>query len=233
MTTRDSLTKDIWRACGIMRSDGGTSGVLQYMEQLSWMLFLKAFEAIEDRYEKEAELAGAYNRIVSGRYRWSSWTKKDWAGEEIVKFVNQKLIPHLRNLGGIPQKDIVATVFQKIPGNRMESPYNLRDVIEIIDKIDFQNVEDTHIVSQVYEDLLLKMGQKGGVAGEFYTPRPVIRLMVKIINPKVGEKILDPFCGSCGFLVESYKHIKASKKLTTRDYEILQSETFYGQDKVP
>ncbi|MEM3731862.1 MAG: N-6 DNA methylase, partial [Candidatus Bathyarchaeia archaeon] len=89
------------------------------------------------------------------------------------------------------------------------------------------------VLSQVYEELLLRMGREGGVAGEFYTPRPIVRLMVKIVNPQVGEKVFDPFCGSCGFLVESYRHMMGSKEITVDEYELLQKETFYGQEKKP
>jgi type I restriction enzyme M protein len=124
-------------------------------------------------------------------------------------------------------------IFNEIRGNRMKSPYNLKDVISLIDRIDFNDVEDSHVVSQVYEDLLLRMGREGGVAGEFYTPRPIVRLMVKIVNPEVGETVFDPFCGSCGFLVESYKRMRESKELTVGEYETLQKETFHAQEKKP
>lgn len=232
--TREVLANDIWRACDIMRRDDGTTGIMEYMEQLSWLLFLRAFEAIEDRYEAEAQLAGRpYQRIIDGEYRWPAWTKKDWRAEELIEFVNGRLFPYLRSLGGSPERDIIATIFTEIPGNRMKSPYNLKDVIAIIDEIDFQNVDDTHVVSQVYEDLLLRMGREGGIAGEFYTPRPIVRFMVKIVDPKTGERVYDPFCGSGGFLVESYPHMMAARAITLAGHEKLQSETFFGQEKKP
>ena len=106
--------------------------------------------------------------------------------------------------------------------------YNLKDVIVLLDKIDFNDAEDSHIVSQVYEDLLLRLGKEHGIAGEFYTPRPIVRLMTKLVNPEIGETVFDPFCGSCGFLVESYKLMMESKNLTVEDYEFLQKETFYA-----
>jgi type I restriction enzyme M protein len=234
MTNRQSLANDIWRACDIMRRDDGTTGVMEYMEQLSWLLFLKAFEAVEDRHEAEGKLGGrAYQRVVKGEYRWSAWTAKDWRGEEIVEFVNGRLFPYLRALHGSPEKEIISTIFTEIPGNRMKSPYNLRDVMAIIDEIDFQDVEDTHVVSQVYEDLLLRMGREGGIAGEFYTPRPIVRFMVKVVDPQVGQRLYDPFCGSAGFLVESYNHVLAQRTPTLTDHEQLQRETFYGQEKKP
>lgn len=230
--SRNELSNEIWNACDIMRRDDGTTGVLQYMEQLSWMLFLKAFEAIEDRYKAESALYNKpYERILKGKYRWSSWTKKD--ANKIIDFVNNKLLPYLCDLSSSPEKLMISTIFKEILYNRMKSPYNLKDVIEIINKIDFNNPVDSHIVSIIYEDLLLRMGREGGVAGEFYTPRPIVRLIVRIINPKIGDKVFDPFCGSSGFLIESFKYMKKSKELTIEDFNTLQYETFYGQEKKP
>ena len=234
MINRKDLANDIWKACDIMRRDDGTTGVLEYMEQLSWLIFLKVFEDIEKRLEDEAKFAGEpYQPIVEPEYRWSSWAKKDWPAQELIKFIDDKLFPHLRSLSGSPEKEKISMIFNEISGNRMKSPYNLKDVINLIDEIDFNDVEDSHIVSQVYEELLLRLGKEGGVAGEFYTPRPIVRLMVKVVNPQIGETTFDPFCGSCGFLVESYKRMKESKELTVKDYETLQKKTFYAQEKKP
>jgi type I restriction enzyme M protein len=234
MMNRKDLANDIWRACDIMRRDDGTTGVLDYMEQLSWLIFLKVFEDVEKRLEDEAKFAGkTYQPIIEPGYRWSAWAKKDWRGEELIKFIDNELFPYLRALAGSPEREKISMIFNEIRGNRMKSPYNLKDVINLIDRIDFNDVEDSHVVSQVYEDLLLRMGREGGVAGEFYTPRPIVRLMVKIVNPEVGETVFDPFCGSCGFLAESYKRMKESKELTVREYETLQKETFHAQEKKP
>jgi len=231
---RKDLANDIWRACDIMRRDDGTTGVLQYMEQLSWLIFLKIFEDIEKRLEDEAKFAGReYQEMIEPKYRWSSWARKDWRGEELMNFIDNELFPYLRSLTGSLEREKIAMIFNEISGNRMKSPYNLKDVIDLIDKINFNDVEDSHVVSQVYEELLLRMGREGGLAGEFYTPRPIVRLMVKIVDPKIGETVFDPFCGSCGFLVESYKCMKESKELTVEDYERLQKETFYAQEKKP
>ena len=232
MINRKDLTGDIWRACDIMRRDDGTSGVLEYMEQLSWLIFLKVFEDVENRLEDEANFAGrSYQPIVEPKFRWSSWARKDWRAEELIRFIDSELFPHLRSLKGTREKEMISTIFNEISGNRMKSPYNLRDVINLIDGINFNDAEDSHVVSQVYEELLLKMGKEGGVAGEFYTPRPIVRLMVRIVDPEIGKTIFDPFCGSCGFLAESYKRMKESKELTVKDYETLQTETFHAQEK--
>ena len=231
---RKDLANDIWNACDIMRRDGGTSGVLEYMEQLSWMIFLKVFEDVEARFEDEAKFAGVvYQPIIEPNYRWSNWATKDWRGEKLIDFIDNKLFPHLRSLKGSPERERVATIFNEISGNRMKSAYNLKDVIVLIDEIDFNDAEDSHVVSQVYEELLLKLGKEHGIAGEFYTPRPIVRLIVKMVNPEIGETVFDPFCGSCGFLAESYKLMGGSKDMTVEDYETLQKETFYAQEKKP
>lgn len=249
---RKDLANKIWSACDIMRRDDGTTGILEYTEQLSWMIFLKVFEDVEKRFENEARFAGrTYQPIIEYQYRWSAWAEKDddelrqyfsdeeWQilvkkGESIlITFIDYKLFPYLKSLRGTPEREKIASIFQEIRGNRMRSPYNLKDVISLLGEIDFNNIEDSHILSQVYEELLLRLGREGGVAGEFYTPRPIVRLMTKIVNPKIGETVFDPFCGSCGFLVESYKWMKESRELTVEDYERLQRETFYGQEKKP
>ncbi|MGQ9507626.1 MAG: type I restriction-modification system subunit M, partial [Candidatus Bathycorpusculaceae bacterium] len=234
MVNRRDLANDIWRACDIMRRDDGTTGVLEYMEQLSWLIFLKVFEDIENRLEDEAKFAGReYQPIIEPKYRWSSWARKDWRGDELIRFIDDDLFPYLKSLRGTSEKEKISMIFNEIAGNRMKSPYNLKDVISLIDGIDFNDAEDSHVLSQVYEDLLLRLGKEGGIAGEFYTPRPIVRLMVKIVDPKIGETIFDPFCGSCGFLVESYKHMMGSKNITVEEYEKLQKETFHAQEKKP
>jgi len=159
--------------------------------------------------------------------------RRVFMGEKLIKFIDKELFPYLRSLSGTAEKETISTIFKEIAGNRMKSSFNLKDVITLIDDVDFNDPDDSHIVSQVYEDLLLRMGKEGGVAGEFYTPRPIVRLMVKIVNPKIGETILDPFCGSGGFLVESFNWMKKSKEITVNDYEIMQKKTFVGQEKKP
>ena len=238
--SRKDFTKKIWRACDIMMRDDDTMGVPECMEQLPWLIFLKVFEDIERRLEDKAKFAGkVYQPIIEYGYRWSAWARKDWGlgriGEKhpLIKFIDDELFPYLRSLTGSAEKEKITTIFRGITGNRMKSAYNLKDIITLIDRIDFNDVEDSHIVSQVYEELLLKLGKEQGIAGEFYTPRPIVRLTVKIVNPQIGETIFDPFCGSCGFSVESYKRMIESKELSVEDYETLQKRTFYAQEKKP
>jgi len=236
---RASLANDIWRACDIMRRDDGTTGSLEYMEQLSWLLFLKVFEAIEDRLEVEAELDTPprhYARIIDGDYRWSVWAHRDFPAEGLVAFINAELFPYLRALStsGDPERRTIAGIFGDIPGNRMKSPYNLRDVIAIVDEIDFQSQDDIYTVSHIYEDLLRRMGSESGITGEFYTPRPLVRFMVERVDPRIGESVYDPACGSAGFLVEAYLRMRGTSEargLTTEDMETLQRHTYYGKEK--
>jgi len=238
MSKRESIVKsEIKSACDIMRRDDGTNVTSDYMEQLSWMLFLKIYEKIEKENEDLAILEGKdYTPVIEKKYRWSNWTKKDWIGkpeeslaefvenvENIIKnlkdikgefkehpliyFINGILFPYLRNLSGTPQKEKIAEVFKEISGNKMKSVYNLLDVIQKIDHIDPSNYEDTQILSQIYEELLQQMGTEAGWGGEFYTPRPVVNFIINVIKPKLGETIFDPFGGSAGFLVEAYKYL--------------------------
>jgi type I restriction enzyme M protein len=150
----------------------------------------------------------------------------------LVIYVEDFLFPYLRGLKGTPEREAIGSIFADMRGVVMDSGYNLRDVLDIIDAIDFRNTDDIHTVSFVYEDLLKRMGSENRVAGEFYTPRPVVRFMVQMVDPKIGETVYDPACGSAGFLVESYLHMKQAER-TARDHETLQRRTFYGQEKKP
>lgn len=224
---RQTLANKIWSACDIMRRD--KLYLLQYIEQVSWMLFLKLFEQIEHTTKKGAEVFGEeYQPVIDEKYHWSKWSKLE--AKEQFAFVNNKLFSYLQSLRGTPLKDIIASLFEDVR-NYMHSPYNFKDVVNLLDGLDFKDFKDTHIISQVYEELLLKMGQEGGASGEFYTPRPIIRLMVKIIDPKIGERIFDPFAGSGGFLAEGFKYIQyKNPKMTAKEFSILQNEAFYGNE---
>ncbi|MEK7610533.1 MAG: N-6 DNA methylase [Patescibacteria group bacterium] len=233
--TKDSLTKsDIKRVCDILRRDDGV-GAKDYIEQFSWLLFLKVFEGVEDQLKELEEAEGRkYKPVVDAEYRWSSWAKKDWKDkDELIHFINQKLFPHLKSLRGTREKDKIGEIFRELQGNRIRSPHNLLDVVEILDKIEKHHFQDTHLLSQVYEEILQAMGSEGGWSGEFYTPRPIIRLMVNIVDPKLGGTIFDPFVGSGGFLVESYNHLYEKSAKDVRAWRTLQTKTFYGQEKKP
>lgn len=218
-----------------LRRDANLSGQIDYNEQIAWMLFLKVLDELESRQEKEALLENQSNEpILEEKYRWSSWVKKEMTAQEKYDFVKNELFPYLRNIDTTPVRKLVAQVFEGIPTKIMQSPYGLAEVLDLIDSINLSTDEDTHIVSQFYEESLQKMGSAGRQAGgEFYTPRPVIRLVLKMINPEIGESILDPFMGSAGFLAEGYKFLHDKETLTTKEYELLQENTFSGQELKP
>ena len=231
---KDSLTKsDIKRVCNILRRDDGV-GAKDYIEQFSWLLFLKVFEGVESQLKELGEAEGRKHvAIIDTEYQWSAWAKKDWKDkDELVHFINQKLFPYLKSLKGTREKDKIREIFQELQ-NKIYSPYNLLEVIEILDKIEKHHFQDTHLLSQVYEEILQAMGSEGGWSGEVYTPRPVVRLMVRIVDPKLGDTIFDPFVGSGGFLVESFKYLyeKSAKDVST--WKTLQNKTFFGQEKKP
>lgn len=239
MIQKQSLSKsDIKRACDILRRDDGV-GAGNYVEQLSWLLFLRVFENVETQLKEITEAEGKkYQDIIDKEYQWSSWAKKDWKNkDELVHFVSNKLFPYLKNLKGTCEKEKIREIFRELDGNKIRSPYTMLDVIDILDKINMAHYQDTHFLSQVYEEILQEMGAEGGWSGEIYTPRPVIRLMVNIIDPKLGDTIVDPFVGSAGFLVESFRYIrenlKKQSKLGIKEWQKLQTKTFYGQEKKP
>lgn len=231
--SREALANDIWNACHIMRRDNNCGGVIEYVEHLAWLLFLRFLDTQEVIFEAEYKIAGRrYQRILDGEFRWSSWARKDWGTGDLLRFVHGELIPHLRALSGTPEREIIRGVFMDRNVVVCASEFNLKDVVQTVDAIDFTNPDDIHTVSFVYEDLLKKVGSENRLAGEFYTPRPIVRFVVQVIDPKVGETVYDPACGSCGFLVESYLHMKEQVR-DTRDYETLQRDTFFGQEKKP
>ena len=234
--TRESLSNDIWRACDILRRDNNCGGIMEYVEHLAWLLFLRFLDAQEAVWEAEAQLTGRpYERILAGDLRWSAWARKDWKADELLPFVHGRLIPYLANLSGSPVRDTVASIFAERTVIVCASPYNLRDVLDIVNGIDFHSQDDIFTVSQVYEDLLQRLGNENRMAGEFYTPRPVIRFVVHVVNPQVGETIYDPAAGSCGFLAQAYQHIltQAGEGLTVEQDEFLQQQAFHGQEKKP
>lgn len=229
--TKSDLANEIWSACDILRRDNNCGGIMEYVEHLAWLLFLRFLDSQEEEWQIQAKLNGRkYFRILEGKYRWSEWAKKDWAAEDLISFVNGELIPYLRNLEGDPVRDTIKGVFSERNVIVCASGYNLKDVLAIINNIDFNNQDDVFTVSQVYEDLLKKLGSENRMAGEFYTPRPVVRFMVEVIDPQIGETVYDPACGSCGFLAQSYERMRDLEQGVDH-YEILQEKSFYGQEK--
>ena len=230
-STRETLANEIWNACDVLRRDNNCGGVMEYVEHLSWLLFLRFLDAQEEEWETQAELRGEdYEPILPEEYRWSSWAQKDWEADDLVGFVHGKLIPHLRALGGDPLRETISGIFSDRNVVVCASGYNLKDVIGVLNQVDFHNQDDIFTVGQVYEDLLRKLGNENRLAGEFYTPRPVVRFIVQLVNPQISETVYDPACGTCGFLAEAYALMQEQEK-TTEDRRTLQEETFFGQEK--
>jgi type I restriction enzyme M protein len=194
-----------------MRKDAGLNGDLDRIPQLAWLLFLKAFDGLEER--REIVEGAAYQRAIAEPYRWRDWAADQVdgrTGETLIEFVNGELLPYLRGLAGTgpdDPRDVLAAVFKET-FNRMLSGYLLRDVLNKIDEVNFASSDDIHTMAHLYESMLKDMRDAAGDSGEFYTPRPVIRFMVEQIAPALGERVLDPACGTGGFLVETLEHLR-------------------------
>ena len=228
-----------------LHHDDGCSTALDYVEQSSWVLFLKYLDDLELTREQAAELEGKeYARIISGEYQWHEWAMpldakgeydraRALVGDDLIEFVNQRLFPYLQ---GFKERFDVDTIEYKVGvifteiKNKISSGYNLRDVIERIDELKFQTADNRHEMTQIYEDRLRQMGNAGRNGGEYYTPRPLIRTIVKSVNPQVGETVYDGACGSAGFLCEAYSYMHSKAGLTSSEEEMLQTKTFYGKE---
>lgn len=207
--TRAELQSAIKSARDIMRKDAGLNGDLDRLPQLTWILFLRAFDVCVEE-EREAEILG-YERVIQPPYDWKSWgARTEFTGKEFLDFVNMKLLPYLRDLKSDEEGDprnVISTIFQDV-NNRMLSGTLLRDLVNVVNDINFDSADDIHTMAFVYESILKEMRDAAGDSGEFYTPRPVIRFMVEQSFLRLGESILDPACGTGGFLVEAYEELK-------------------------
>ena len=226
--------------------DAGCSSELDYIEQTSWILFLKYLDDFEAEKQTAAELNGkTYKRIIDGEYCWVQWAapKKDgkldyniaMTGNDLLDFVNNKLFPYLasfkqtaENSSSIAYK--IGEIFSELR-NRLQSGYTLRNVIDKVDGLKFLSNEDKHELSSLYEDKIKKMGNAGRNGGEYYTPRPLIKSIVKVIDPQIGETVYDGAVGSAGFLCEAYSWMRTRGELSGADYEQLQNNTFIGKEK--
>jgi len=228
----DSISNKLWSACNKMRQDPGTTGALQYVEQFSWLLFLKVYEETENKNEAKAAFEKkSYQRNIDGEYRWSVWTGKDTylTGPDLLNFVQNKLIPHLRALSGNRTKEIISEIFSNTQ-NRMEDGYLLREVVDLMAGVDFFSDQDSFAVSSIYEGLFSRMkSAEIKPLAEFHTPRVIARFMTEMVAPKIGQTIYDPCNGPSGFLTEAY-HFMRPKAKNISDNEKLQKETFFGKE---
>ena len=232
----------------ILWKESGCSSELDYLEQKSWLLFLKYLDDLESEREDEAELEGKqYKRIITGFNRWSQWAAPKTAdgkidvinamtGNDLVEFVDNKLFPFLKSLKATAASTNslefkIGEIFDELH-NKIKSGFNLREVINMIDELHFESADDKHEMTVLYENNIQRMGNAGRNGGEYYTPRPLIRSIVKVVDPKIGETVYDPACGSVGFLCEAFNYME-EKIGSTTDNDILQHSTFYGIEKKP
>jgi type I restriction enzyme M protein len=230
----------------ILHKDAGCTSELDYTEQSSWLLFLKYLDALEHDKASEAELESKrYSFIIDEPYRWDSWAAPKapdggmdhntaMTGDDLREFVNGRLFPYLadfkqRASGPNTIEYKIGEVFGEIK-NKIQSGYNLREVIDLVDELRFRSQTEKHELSHLYEAKIKNMGNAGRNGGEYYTPRPLIRAMIKVVAPKIGERIYDGACGSAGFLCEAFDYLlpQATK---ADDLKTLQTRTFYGKEK--
>ena len=231
----------------VLRKEAGCTTELDYTEQTSWLLFLKYLDGLEQDKADEAALDGKrYSFILDKDFRWENWAapkgkdgkldhNKAMTGSDLSEFVNLKLFPYLhgfkqRATGPNTIEYKIGEIFGEIK-NKIQSGYNLREIIDHIDELRFRSQAEKHELSHLYEAKIKNMGNAGRNGGEYYTPRPLIRAMVQVVKPKLGEKIYDGACGSAGFLCEAFDYLKAKGNLTTKDLTTLQTRTFYGKEK--
>jgi type I restriction enzyme M protein len=235
----------------ILHKDAGCGSELDYVEQTSWVLFLKYLDDLEKDKATAAELMGkTYTPIIDTEFQWNVWAApkgadgkidhhKALTGDDLADFVNIQLFPYLKKFKA--NAESAATIEYKIGEifselkNRIQSGYNLREVINRIDELRFRTHAEKHEMSHLYEAKIQNMGNAGRNGGEYYTVRPLIKAIVKVVNPQIGETVYDGAGGSMGFLCEAFLYMLQSKggleKLSTKETEILQKKTFYGKEK--
>jgi type I restriction enzyme M protein len=232
----------------IMRKDKGLNGDIDRLPMLTWVMFLKFLDDMERVREEEAKLAGKRFRPgIEAPYRWRDWGAKEEGvtGPELIAFINQDeatrpdgtrgagLFAYLRSLQSSngDRRDVIARVFQGTV-NRIVNGYLLRDVINKVNGIHFTSKDEIHTLGHMYESMLREMRDAAGDSGEFYTPRAVVKFIVSVVNPRLGETVLDPAAGTGGFLVEAYEHLRKQAK-RAEDYAHLQRGTLYGIEAKP
>jgi type I restriction enzyme M protein len=237
----------------ILHKDAGCGSELDYVEQTSWVLFLKYLDDLEKDKENAALLSGQeYTRLIEPTYQWTTWAAPKLAdgkidhnaqtGDDLLDFVNNELFPYLKSFKA--NADSADTIEYKIGEifselkNRIQSGYNLREVVALIDELRFRTHADQLEMSHLYEGKIKNMGNAGRNGGEYYTPRPLIKTIVKVVDPQIGETVYDGAVGSAGFLVEAFDYMRhpagvgnKNKQLSTADIDTLQKKTFYGKEK--
>ncbi len=269
IASTQSLSSFVKSICDIMRRSNCASA-LQYVPELTWILFLRILDAQEAKAREAAEAVGKpFSPALHEPYRWQDWAApysdkpnhpttpegKPWGWKrkeleaskigDFFAFINKELLPHLHQLDVLPdghqnpsaspKQRVIGRIMTAVERTRVDSETNLRDILDLIHQIHVDHIDDQHFftLSQVYEDLLLKMGEKNSDGGQFFTPRQVIRAMVQVIDPQPGETVYDPCCGTGGFLATAYEHLarKMGDAPASTELDRLKTETFFGREK--
>lgn len=248
LLTQQSANSAVKSICDIMRRSN-CAGALQYVPELTWILFLRILDEQEMIEAESARAVGAeYRFSLVSPYRWQDWAAPDGAKRHelaegsfngLYNFVNVELIPYMKKLRELPnataRQKVISEVFTGVERTRIDTEKNLMDVLDKVHEISHGNVDPTHIftLSQVYEGLLLKMGEKGNDGGQFFTPREIIRAMVQVIGPQIDQTIYDPCCGTGGFLAQAYEYVTKNlgNDISGPQIETLKSRTFFGREK--
>jgi len=243
----DSFVKSI---CDIMRRSN-CAGALQYVPELTWILFLRILDERETREAEEAKAVGHdFRASLVEPFRWKDWAapggvkrvklEQGTSASPVFTFVHSELLPYLRTLQQKPnataRQKVISEIMSSVERVRMDTEKNFLDVLDKVQEVSAENVDPTHVftLSQVYEGLLLKMGEKGNDGGQFFTPREIIRAMVRVVDPKIGQTVYDPGCGTGGFLAQAYEYMAGERNAKIRsadDLEVLKLHTFYGREK--
>jgi type I restriction enzyme M protein len=239
-----SLNAAVKSICDIMRRSN-CAGALQYVPELTWILFLRILDERETREVEEAAALGVpFTATLVVPFRWQDWAApkspmREDKNASVWKFVHEQLLPELKALknkaGATSRQKVVSEIMSGVDRSRIDSEKNFLDVLDKVHEISSDNVDQTHVftLSQVYEGLLLKMGERGNDGGQFFTPREVIRAMVRVVDPQIGKTVYDPGCGTGGFLAQSYEYMrdKAGDKISAVELDTLKHRTFYGREK--
>jgi type I restriction enzyme M protein len=246
--TQQSLNGAIKSICDVMRRSN-CAGAMQYVPELTWILFLRVLDEREQHEAEHAEAVGAdFSPSFVAPYRWRDWAAPDGEKRKALQqgalgayfsFVNGELLPYLRELknqpNATPRQKVISEIMSGVERVRIDTERNFLDVLDRVNAITAEAVDNTHIftLSQIYEGLLLKMGEKGNDGGQFFTPREVIRAVVRAVDPKAGETVYDPGCGTGGFLAQTFEYMRArlGDGITPDELDTLKHRTLYGREK--
>jgi len=244
--TQQSLNSAVKSICDVMRRSN-CAGAMKYVPELTWILFLRILDEREIRESEEAKALGLpFIPSLVAPFRWRDWADKDSTmrldkNASVWKFVHEELLPHLKDLekqpGASARQKVISEVMSSVERSRIDSEKNFLDVLDKVHELSNDTIDQTHVftLSQVYEGLLLKMGEKGNDGGQFFTPRDTIRVMIKVVDPQIGKTVYDPGCGTGGFLAQSFEYMREQAEtngtLTATRLETLKRRTFYGREK--